>query len=89
MSGNEEIVLVRQAVRQCFGELVFSLVDQAKMLTAAAELVRNAVDYAWRRRVHLWPSTNDGETQCGRAAIVVTAAGSKVAFGIEQATPPA
>jgi serine/threonine-protein kinase RsbT len=41
----EDIVRVRQAVRAWMVEMQFSLVDQTKMVTAASELARNAVDY--------------------------------------------
>lgn len=40
-----DIVLVRQAVRRRTAELGFSLVDQTKMITAASELARNALDH--------------------------------------------
>lgn len=42
----EDVVLVRQAVRAWAVELRFGLVDQTKIVTAASELARNAVDYA-------------------------------------------
>lgn len=41
----QDIVLVRQAVRKLSQELTFSLVDQTKMVTAASELARNTVIY--------------------------------------------
>ena len=40
-----DIVTVRQLVRSRAVELGFSLVDQTKMVTAASELARNALDY--------------------------------------------
>jgi serine/threonine-protein kinase RsbT len=42
---SEDVVLVRQAVRQWASELGFGLVDQTKLVTAASELARNAVIY--------------------------------------------
>jgi serine/threonine-protein kinase RsbT len=42
---SEDIVRVRQAVRNWMKELRFNLVDQTKMVTAASELARNAVEY--------------------------------------------
>ena len=42
----EDIVTVRQAVRQRAVELGFSLVDQTKLVTAASELARNLVQHA-------------------------------------------
>lgn len=45
LTGNEDIVQVRQAVRAIAVELGFSLVDQTKLVTAASELARNTVTY--------------------------------------------
>ena len=42
---SEDVVRVRQAVRQRAVELGFSLVDQTKIVTAASELARNTLDY--------------------------------------------
>src|SRR5262249_2092193 len=39
----DDVVLVRQAVRRWAAELGFSLVDQTKIVTAASELARNAL----------------------------------------------
>ena len=39
----EDVVRVRQAVRQRAGEMGFSLVDQTKVVTAASELARNTL----------------------------------------------
>jgi serine/threonine-protein kinase RsbT len=41
----EDVVAVRQAVRQRAVELGFNLVDQTKIVTAASELARNTVQY--------------------------------------------
>ena len=40
-----DIVALRQMVRAAAVELRFSLVDQTKIVTAASELARNALDY--------------------------------------------
>lgn len=40
---SEQVVMVRQIVRQRAVELGFSLVDQTKIVTAASELARNTV----------------------------------------------
>lgn len=40
-----DVVLARQKVRQWATELRFSLVDQTKLVTAASELARNALDH--------------------------------------------
>jgi serine/threonine-protein kinase RsbT len=42
---SEDVVAVRQAVRQRAIDLGFNLVDQTKIVTAASELARNAVQY--------------------------------------------
>jgi serine/threonine-protein kinase RsbT len=41
----QELVIVRQAVRKVTAELNLSLVDQTKMVTAASELARNLLIY--------------------------------------------
>lgn len=40
-----DVVLARQMVRQWATELRFTLVDQTKLITAASELARNALDH--------------------------------------------
>jgi serine/threonine-protein kinase RsbT len=50
---SEDIVRVRQAVRSWMVELKFGLVDQTKMVTAASELARNAIDYGGGGSVRL------------------------------------
>jgi serine/threonine-protein kinase RsbT len=42
---SEDVVGVRQAVRQRAVDLGFNLVDQTKIVTAASELARNTVTY--------------------------------------------
>ena len=42
---SNDVVLARQRVRQWAVELRFSLVDQTKLVTAASELARNALDH--------------------------------------------
>jgi serine/threonine-protein kinase RsbT len=42
----EDVVAVRRAVRQRSVELGFNLIDQTKLVTAASELARNALQYA-------------------------------------------
>jgi serine/threonine-protein kinase RsbT len=41
----EDVVRVRQEVRNCTAALGFSLVDQTKFVTAASEIARNAIDH--------------------------------------------
>lgn len=45
LTASEHIVQVRQLVRQRAIELGFSLVDQTKIVTAASELARNAIQH--------------------------------------------
>jgi serine/threonine-protein kinase RsbT len=42
---SEDVVAVRQSVRQRAVELGFNLVDQTKIVTAASELARNTLQY--------------------------------------------
>ena len=48
---SEQIVIARQAVRKRAVELGFSLVDQTKIVTAASELARNAMQHGGGGRV--------------------------------------
>jgi serine/threonine-protein kinase RsbT len=43
---SEDVVRARQAVRNQSVALGFSLVDQTKIVTAASEIARNAIDHA-------------------------------------------
>ena len=45
LQNSNDVVLARQKVRQWSTELRFSLVDQTKLVTAASELARNALDH--------------------------------------------
>ncbi len=45
VQNQNDIVMVRQAVRSHVVTLGFSLVDQTKMVTAASELARNTLEY--------------------------------------------
>src|SRR5436190_3696317 len=56
---NEQIVSVRQIVRERAIELGFSLVDQTKIVTAAIELARNTIQHGGGG-VALIESVNDG-----------------------------
>ncbi|HET9491257.1 MAG TPA: anti-sigma regulatory factor [Methylomirabilota bacterium] len=50
---SDDIVAVRQQVRQWAVDLQFSLVDQTKLVTAASELARNTLDHGGGGRVDL------------------------------------
>jgi len=56
---DQDVVLVRQAVRAWAIELNFGLVDQTKMVTAASELARNALTYGGGGTARL-QALNDG-----------------------------
>jgi serine/threonine-protein kinase RsbT len=63
----EDIVSIRQAVRQRAIELGFSLVDQTKIVTAASELARNTLQYGGGGRV-----TIEGLEELGRRGLRLT-----------------
>jgi serine/threonine-protein kinase RsbT len=56
---SEDIVMVRQKVREWSIQQGFSLVDQTKMVTAASELARNALQYGQGGEARL-EALNDG-----------------------------
>jgi serine/threonine-protein kinase RsbT len=56
---SEDVVLVRQAVREASVASGFSLVDQTKLVTAASELARNMVIYGGGGTLHM-AMLNDG-----------------------------
>jgi serine/threonine-protein kinase RsbT len=55
----EDVVIVRQLVREWAIAAGFSLVDQTKLVTAASELARNQVEYGGGGQVVL-QALNDG-----------------------------
>jgi len=59
LRASEDVVMIRQAVREWAVSCGFSLVDQTKIVTAASELARNAVLYGGGGTVHL-EALNDG-----------------------------
>jgi len=59
IQSSEDIVLVRQKVRAWAVEAGFSLVDQTKIITAASELARNALQYGKGGEARL-EALNDG-----------------------------
>ena len=58
----EDIVVVRQAVRKYAISLGFSLVDQTKIVTAASELARNTVVYGGGGTVLIEPVDERGRS---------------------------
>jgi len=56
----DDVVVLRQRVREQAVALCFSLLDQTKIVTAASELGRNAVAYAGGGEAMIEPSLNSG-----------------------------
>jgi serine/threonine-protein kinase RsbT len=56
----EDVVKVRQEVRNRAIFLGFSLVDQTKFVTAASEIARNTIDHAGGGRVRIETLNNQG-----------------------------
>ncbi|HEY1151302.1 MAG TPA: ATP-binding protein [Pseudoduganella sp.] len=50
---DEDVVRLRQAVREQMIAIGFSLIDQTKMITAASELARNTLRYGGGGEAHL------------------------------------
>jgi serine/threonine-protein kinase RsbT len=63
----EDIVMVRQAVRQRAVELGFNLIDQTKIVTAASELARNTLQYGGGGRLVM-----ESVEQVGRRGLRLT-----------------
>jgi serine/threonine-protein kinase RsbT len=63
----EDVVAIRQAVRQRAVEMGFNLVDQTKIVTAASELARNTLQHGGGGRV-----TIDAVEDFGRRGIRLT-----------------
>jgi serine/threonine-protein kinase RsbT len=62
IQSSEDVVSVRQTVRQRAVELGFNLVDQTKIVTAASELARNTVQYGGGGRVTIESVEAPGRT---------------------------
>jgi serine/threonine-protein kinase RsbT len=56
----EDVVAIRQAVRQRAVEMGFNLVDQTKIVTAASELARNTLQHGGGGRVTIEAVENFG-----------------------------
>ena len=63
----EDVVGIRQAVRQRAVELGFNLIDQTKIVTAASELARNTVRYGGGGRLVI-----EGVEEGGRRGLRLT-----------------
>lgn len=58
LRSDEDVVRLRQAVREALISIGFSLVDQTKMVTAASELARNTLRYGGGGESHIARVTN-------------------------------
>ena len=45
LRADEDVVRMRQVLRECLVSIGFSLIEQTKMITAASELGRNTLRY--------------------------------------------
>jgi serine/threonine-protein kinase RsbT len=53
LRADEDVVRLRQVLRECLVSIGFSLIDQTKMITAASELGRNTLRYGGGGEVHI------------------------------------
>jgi len=67
ISGQQDVVAVRQVVREWAVSMGFSLVDQTKVITAASELARNGLVYGGGGTLSL-EALNDGSRRGLRLA---------------------
>src|SRR3712207_1604737 len=67
IKSSDDVVGIRQAVRQRAVELGFNLIDQTKIVTAASELARNTVQYGGGGHV-----TIEGVEESGRRGLRLT-----------------
>ena len=61
LKSSSDVVAARQKVRQWATELRFSLVDQTKLITAASELARNALDHGKGGAMSMEVVSNNGK----------------------------
>lgn len=60
LKNSNDVVIARQKVRQWAIELHFTLVDQTKLVTAASELARNALDHGKGGHMSMEQVSNNG-----------------------------
>ena len=53
LRADEDVVRLRQRLRECLVAIGFSLIDQTKMITAASELGRNTLRYGGGGEAHI------------------------------------
>lgn len=67
LRADEDVVRMRQALRECLVSIGFSLIEQTKMITAASELGRNTLRYGGGGEAHI-EKVNDG----GRRGVILS-----------------
>lgn len=53
LRADEDVVRMRQVLRECLVSIGFSLIEQTKMITAASELGRNTLRYGGGGEAHI------------------------------------
>ena len=66
LRADEDVVRMRQVLRECLVSIGFSLIEQTKMITAASELGRNTLRYGGGGEAHI-EKVNDG----GRRGVIL------------------
>ncbi len=67
LRADEDVVRMRQVLRECLVSIGFSLIEQTKMITAASELGRNTLRYGGGGEAHI-EKVNDG----GRRGVILS-----------------
>lgn len=67
LRADEDVVRMRQALRECLVSIGFSLIEQTKMITAASELGRNTLRYGGGGEAHI-EKVSDG----GRRGVILS-----------------
>lgn len=60
LRADEDVVRMRQVLRECLVSIGFSLIEQTKMITAASELGRNTLRYGGGGEAHIEKVTDGG-----------------------------
>lgn len=60
LRADEDVVRMRQVLRECLVAIGFSLIEQTKMITAASELGRNTLRYGGGGEAHIEKVTDGG-----------------------------
>jgi len=69
LRSDEDVVRLRQAVREQLVSLGFSLIDQTKIVTAASELARNTLRYGGGGEAHVGKLESNGRRGLGLSFI--------------------